>query len=374
MASFGEWLKSQREARNRTIEEIGSATGIHQGYLEALETNEFSALPGPAFGKLYIRAYAETLGMDPGLLMEQYDREQAERARSAPRPPAPEPPRSRHIKAVVSEWRAARIAAWEKASRAGAPEINGTEGWEEPATQAAPQPAPQAAPPEAAPPEVEPSQPPTESPVSAVVEEAVQPARSNRRAVVAALISCGVLVIAAGAWRIAFRSPPRGAVVSPPASTAPSAPKAPEGSKLANPAASYAGEGNLRPELPPVRSHPATGAGATAGTSPITVPEFDLGRRIVGRRVEGRDEPFAVGEEVLFSTHVIGGQAGDTIRHVWIHEGRAVQSIGLRLGGPDWRTHSRKTLRHAGAWTVEARDAQGRVLATAVLTAAPAAR
>jgi transcriptional regulator with XRE-family HTH domain len=60
MQSFGERLRQERETRNTTIEEISAATGIHRGFLEALEKNEFESLPGSAFGKFYLRAYAET--------------------------------------------------------------------------------------------------------------------------------------------------------------------------------------------------------------------------------------------------------------------------------------------------------------------------
>jgi hypothetical protein len=65
---------------------------------------------------------------------------------------------------------------------------------------------------------------------------------------------------------------------------------------------------------------------------------------------------------------VLFGQRGQVIRHVWIYEGRTQQTITLRLGSPDWRTHTNKTLGHAGSWAVEARDDKGRVLARAAFT------
>jgi len=44
------------------------------------------------------------------------------------------------------------------------------------------------------------------------------------------------------------------------------------------------------------------------------------------------------------------------------------------VGGSPWRTWSRKEMRagDAGPWTVEARDASGRVLATATFACTPA--
>ena len=75
MPGFGEKLRSEREARHVTIEKIADETGIQRDYFEALEANAFSTLPGRSFGKLYIRAYARMLGIDPQPLIEEYDRE-----------------------------------------------------------------------------------------------------------------------------------------------------------------------------------------------------------------------------------------------------------------------------------------------------------
>ena len=90
--------------------------------------------------------------------------------------------------------------------------------------------------------------------------------------------------------------------------------------------------------------------------------------------LEGVGSEFAEGEAVVFQTRVIGGSRGDAVRHVWIYDGRAQQSITLRLGGPDWRTFSKKTLYRRGPWTVEIRDKAGRVLAQASFTCVPASR
>ena len=102
--------------------------------------------------------------------------------------------------------------------------------------------------------------------------------------------------------------------------------------------------------------------------------EHGVGRRVVARRLIEPGDVFDQNEGVWFSTRVIGGREGSVIRHVWIHEGRHVQSITLEIGGPDWRTHSRKTLRDAGRWTVEAQDGRGRVLARTSFICLPAGR
>ena len=92
-----------------------------------------------------------------------------------------------------------------------------------------------------------------------------------------------------------------------------------------------------------------------------------MGSRIVDRILVGRDERFEEDGEVWFWTLVVGGSDGDEIGHVWIHDGRDVESIALPIGGPYWRTYSRHYLPRgaAGSWAVEARNASGSVLARA---------
>jgi len=97
----------------------------------------------------------------------------------------------------------------------------------------------------------------------------------------------------------------------------------------------------------------------------VTIPDYGVGTGVVNRRLVGNDVQFPEGQQVWFWNRVLGARSGETIHHVWIHEGREVGSVELPLGGAHWRTQSRKTLRagSAGAWAVEARDSAGRVLA-----------
>src|SRR3954470_9182687 len=54
------------------IAEVESATKIRAKYLRALENEEFSLLPGNTFVKTFLRTYAEYLGLDSQLLVEEY--------------------------------------------------------------------------------------------------------------------------------------------------------------------------------------------------------------------------------------------------------------------------------------------------------------
>ena len=64
-----------REARMRAhidISEIESETKIRAKYLRALENEEWNLLPGPTFVKSFLRTYAEALGLDAKLIVEEF--------------------------------------------------------------------------------------------------------------------------------------------------------------------------------------------------------------------------------------------------------------------------------------------------------------
>lgn len=54
------------------ISEIESETKIRAKYLRALENEEWDLLPGPTYVKSFLRTYAEALGLDGKLLIEEY--------------------------------------------------------------------------------------------------------------------------------------------------------------------------------------------------------------------------------------------------------------------------------------------------------------
>jgi cytoskeleton protein RodZ len=66
---------SLREARMRAkidITEVEEATKIRAKYLRALENEEWNLLPGSTFVKSFLREYADYLGLDARLLVEEY--------------------------------------------------------------------------------------------------------------------------------------------------------------------------------------------------------------------------------------------------------------------------------------------------------------
>ena len=54
------------------IADVEARTKIRAKYLRALENEEFGMLPGPTFVKTFLRTYAEMLGLDPHVLVEEY--------------------------------------------------------------------------------------------------------------------------------------------------------------------------------------------------------------------------------------------------------------------------------------------------------------
>ena len=72
MASLGQALREEREARNISIEEIASATKIVPRYLEALEADRLDQMPGGFFIRGIIRTYAKSVGLDPEEVLNRY--------------------------------------------------------------------------------------------------------------------------------------------------------------------------------------------------------------------------------------------------------------------------------------------------------------
>lgn len=72
MASLGQALKEEREARNISIEEIASATKIVPRYIEALENDRFDLMPGGFFVKAIIRTYARAVGLNEDDVLAKY--------------------------------------------------------------------------------------------------------------------------------------------------------------------------------------------------------------------------------------------------------------------------------------------------------------
>ncbi len=82
MPPIGETLREARMRQKLDIADVEERTKIRAKYLRALENEEWSSLPGPTFVKTFLRTYAEVVGVDPHLLVEEF-RSQHERPEEA---------------------------------------------------------------------------------------------------------------------------------------------------------------------------------------------------------------------------------------------------------------------------------------------------
>ena len=73
---IGKVLEQARERAGLDLREAEQRTKIRIKYLQALEDEEWQALPGGAYAKGFLRTYGELLGLDGEALVDEYRRQQ----------------------------------------------------------------------------------------------------------------------------------------------------------------------------------------------------------------------------------------------------------------------------------------------------------
>jgi cytoskeleton protein RodZ len=73
MERFCDELRWERERRKVSIEKISEETKVATRHLIALETGEYSALPGGVFRKGIVRSYLTALGLDEASWIERFE-------------------------------------------------------------------------------------------------------------------------------------------------------------------------------------------------------------------------------------------------------------------------------------------------------------
>ena len=102
--TFGERLKRERELREVTLVEVSTATRISVRFLEALENEDWTKLPGGVFGHGFVRSIARYLGLSEESLLAEYDLARGENLIAPPPKPEeriPSPPKWIPIFAVL---------------------------------------------------------------------------------------------------------------------------------------------------------------------------------------------------------------------------------------------------------------------------------
>lgn len=94
MFEIGYSLRAAREKQGIGLPEAELATKIRAKYIRALEEEDFSALPADTYTRGFLRAYADYLGLDGDIYVEEYASrfhnaewdDEPKSARSRPRP------------------------------------------------------------------------------------------------------------------------------------------------------------------------------------------------------------------------------------------------------------------------------------------------
>lgn len=138
MAGIGETLRSAREHRGLTIEQVAQDTRISARFLEALETERFDELPAPVYVRGFLRSYANYLKVDAQPLLDQLvggerippggpdgfvrgpqdPRERTNPFQRSATPPPPPPP-------AAETWHGEESDEWEPEALAPAASVSG---------------------------------------------------------------------------------------------------------------------------------------------------------------------------------------------------------------------------------------------------------
>ena len=71
--TLGEYLRTERELRGITLEQVASATKVGIRTLHALEADQYSELPAKPYIRGFVASYCVFIGLDPGEVRAQYD-------------------------------------------------------------------------------------------------------------------------------------------------------------------------------------------------------------------------------------------------------------------------------------------------------------
>ena len=71
--SIGEVLKEARESRGWSFADVQRMTKIQAKLVQALEYNDFEAIPDPTYARSFLQRYAEVLELDVSVLLDAYD-------------------------------------------------------------------------------------------------------------------------------------------------------------------------------------------------------------------------------------------------------------------------------------------------------------
>src|ERR1700683_3392768 len=74
MAAISETLRQARLRSGVDLDKLAAKTKINPRYLEAIETGNFDKLPGGIFARMFIKQYADAVGLDGASFAEEFQR------------------------------------------------------------------------------------------------------------------------------------------------------------------------------------------------------------------------------------------------------------------------------------------------------------
>jgi cytoskeletal protein RodZ len=84
MPALGEGFRSAREARGLTLSDVAEQIHIRSVYLNAIETEDWSAIGAPVYVRGFIRTYARFLGLDPEAAVAAFNESVPQEKQAAP--------------------------------------------------------------------------------------------------------------------------------------------------------------------------------------------------------------------------------------------------------------------------------------------------
>jgi len=69
---IGATLREARVRKRLTLQQVEDDTKIRVKYLQAMENEEFDAMPGATYAKGFLRGYSTYLGLDPEIILDEY--------------------------------------------------------------------------------------------------------------------------------------------------------------------------------------------------------------------------------------------------------------------------------------------------------------
>lgn len=112
MSSIGESLRSERQRRNLTLDQVSQELKISATFLKAIEDGNFERLPAGVFAKSFARQYARLLGLDEDEAANEVQRALAPPPAAVPQPTASVPAKPKT--GPLPEFRISKLEAWQR--------------------------------------------------------------------------------------------------------------------------------------------------------------------------------------------------------------------------------------------------------------------